>query len=54
GDSHSDGAPTQHHAGLAADSLLHAKNHLPLPGWALSHSELLPWVGSVAAALTCT
>ncbi|RMC05860.1 hypothetical protein DUI87_17403 [Hirundo rustica rustica] len=54
GDSCSDSAPTQHHTGLAADCLMDAKNHLPLPGWALSHSELLSWAGSVAAALTCT
>lgn len=54
GDSCSDDAPTQHHTGLAVDCLLDAKNHLPLPGWALSCLELLLWAGSVAAVLTCT
>ncbi|KAJ7402122.1 hypothetical protein BTVI_89170 [Pitangus sulphuratus] len=54
GDFCSDSVPSQHHTGLAADCLLDAKDHLSLPGWAVSGSELLPWAGSLAAALTCT
>lgn len=48
------GIPRQHCAALGADCLLDSKDHLLAHSWAGSHSELLHWAGSLAAALTCT